>query len=816
MSRIVLVALPVPGLDVLSYEVPTSLSCPDVGARVLVPLGSRVLTGCVVQCPSELGDSAGLTLKPLLDVLDSEPLLPVEVVELACWAGEYYACGAGEAVAAAMPPKAWLVSERQVEITGVGHEALKGKLSQTRKKILGYLANDRPWVVDQLRRKLELPGKKRAIHSILGSMVRDGLLRVSSRMKGKSSGFRSHDVARLTERGVARHQDEEGLGRRQVQALKVLRESQAGVSMTEFRRLGIARESVKSLSRKGLVEINPELVERDPWSSEGTLPAEPFELPKRILTTEQAAAVRALETSARAGVFKVGLLHGVTGSGKTEVYLRLAKTVLDRQRQVLVLVPEIALTPAVAWSFKQVFGDRVAIQHSGLSEGVRHDQWQRIRRGEIDVVVGTRSAVFTPLPAIGLIVVDEEHDGSYKQEESPRYHARDVAIMRGKRCDALVLLGSATPSLESYQHATTGRYQKITLSSRVQDRELPTVQVVDMRQEFAEQGPDVVFSSVLVEALDDCLQRGEQALMLLNRRGFSTSVLCRQCGNNLECPNCSVTLTFHQTSNRARCHYCGYARRRPEECGDCGEGYLEWVGFGTEKVEDEIRKRWPKAKVARLDRDTTQRQGAAARVLGSLARGELDVLVGTQMVAKGHDFPGVTLVGVVSADLGLTVADFRAGERTFQLLTQVAGRAGRGERSGEAIIQTLYPNHYSIRYACEQLYRPFYEEELEFRRAMHYPPVLWLVCAVVRGKAMEAVMKDAGRLATRLRSGKSRFMVLGPAPAPITKLRGQCRVQLFLKGPYRREMREALLDCLAEYPDLKRRVMIDVDPLSML
>ena len=403
----------------------------------------------------------------------------------------------------------------------------------------------------------------------------------------------------------------------------------------------------------------------------------------RDLTPEQADAFARLRTHVAAGQFHVALLHGVTGSGKTELYLRMAAEARTAGATVLVLVPEIALTPAVAAVFRDVFGDRVAMQHSGLSDGERHDQWHRIRNGAVDIVVGTRSAVFSPLDDLGLIIVDEEHDHSYKQEETPRYNGRDLAIVRARQARALVVLGSATPSMESYRHALDGRYELVTLERRVLDRPLADVRVVNMREVLADEGPDVILSATLVGALERRLARGEQALLLLNRRGFSTSVFCRQCGATLDCPNCSISLTVHrprQGAPRARCHYCNHSTAVPNACTNCAGPYLEHVGYGTEQVEAEVRRLLPSARVARVDRDTMQRRGAIQCVLARFARGELDVIVGTQMIAKGHDFPAVTLVGVISADVGLGLPDFRASERTFQLLTQVAGRAGQGRR----------------------------------------------------------------------------------------------------------------------------------------
>jgi primosomal protein N' (replication factor Y) len=462
----------------------------------------------------------------------------------------------------------------------------------------------------------------------------------------------------------------------------------------------------------------------------------------------------------------------------------------------------------------------VAIQHSGLSDGERHDQWQRIRRGDVDVVVGTRSAVFAPIERLGLIIVDEEHDGSYKQEEAPRYHGRDVAIVRGSREGALVVLGSATPSMETYQHAVSGKYARVTLTRRVLERPLADVHVVNMREEYAEDGPDVVVSRALAAAIEDRLAQRDQTLVLLNRRGYSTAVFCRQCGDTFECPNCSISLTVHTARHgwRGRCHYCNYSISVPTACRKCAAPYLEHAGFGTEKVEQQLRDRFPDARIGRVDRDSVRRKGALTSLLSRFAAGELDILVGTQMIAKGHDFPRVTLVGVISADVGLGLADFRAGERTFQLLTQVAGRAGRGERAGEAIVQTLYPEHYSIQLACRQDYAAFFERELGYRRGMRYPPFVALINIVVRGRTFDEAMRTGADLVRRLEpaTATAGFTMLGPAPAPLGRLRGEHRVQLFLKGARRTEMRGALKAALADLPDLRRRITIDVDPLSVL
>jgi primosomal protein N' (replication factor Y) len=427
--------------------------------------------------------------------------------------------------------------------------------------------------------------------------------------------------------------------------------------------------------------------------------------------------------------------------------------------------------------------------------------------------------VFAPLDRLGLLIVDEEHDASYKQEETPRYHGRDVAIMRASRQGALAVLGSATPSLESYQNAVAGKYLRIVLERRVLDRPLAAVRVVNMRDEYAAEGPDVIISRDLAASIEDRLSRREQVVILLNRRGYSTAVICRQCGDTFDCPNCSISLTVHSARNgwRARCHYCNYSVMVPKACRKCAAPYLEHTGFGTEKVEQHLRDRFPEARIGRVDRDSVRRKGALASLLSQFAAAELDVLVGTQMIAKGHDFHGVTLVGVISADVGLGLADFRAAERTFQLLTQVAGRAGRGERPGEAVIQTLYPEHYSVVLACRQDYPGFFEKEIGFRRGMRYPPLVAMVNSVVRGRSFAEGMQDAAEIVRRLEARASgSFVILGPAPAPLAKLRGEHRVQFFLKGTRRAEMRQALRAVLAEMPEIRRRVTVDVDPLSVL
>jgi primosomal protein N' (replication factor Y) (superfamily II helicase) len=635
----------------------------------------------------------------------------------------------------------------------------------------------------------------------------------------KPSGYKVRRVISATAHGLgAGAAVESPLGKKQADALRELAAAPAGLAVSELRERGFGSDVIARLIKRGFAVSRDERDERDPFER-AALDAVPPDA-ARELTSEQADALRQLIDLAGTTAFRVALLHGVTGSGKTEIYVRLARLVVGKGRQVLILVPEIALTPAAAAHFRGAFGARVAIQHSGLSPGERHDQWQRIRAGDVDVVVGTRSAVFAPLPDVGLIVVDEEHDTSYKQEESPRYHGRDVAVVRASRDKALVVLGSATPSLESYHNALTGKYVRITLGKRVLDRPLATVRLVNMREEYADEGPDIVISRPLAAAVAERLERREQVLVLLNRRGYSTAVFCRQCGDTFECPNCSVSLIVHtaRVGWRARCHYCNHSIVVPIQCRKCAAPYLEHAGFGTEKVEHHLQERFPEARIGRIDRDAVRRKGALAATLTKFSSGALDVLVGTQMIAKGHDFPRVTLVGVISADVGLGMADFRAAERTFQLLTQVAGRAGRGDRTGEAIVQTLYPEHYSIELACRQDYQAFFDKELTYRKRMRYPPLLAMVNVVGRGRTFDQAMSDAVDITRHLEpaSAVAPFSVLGPAPAPLRKLRGEHRVQFFLKGQRRAAMREALRTVLASMAERRRRATVDVDPLTVL
>jgi primosomal protein N' (replication factor Y) len=588
-----------------------------------------------------------------------------------------------------------------------------------------------------------------------------------------------------------------------------------------LRMLGIGAGVARALEKKGLVEISPMKVDR--------IPVELSDRAGRkiiVFTPAQHEAFERLRTLLHCGRSARCLLYGVTGSGKTEIYLRLMAEMLEAGGSAMLLVPEIGLTPMLSRIAASHFPDQVALLHSGMSPGERLDQWHRIRAGAARVVVGTRSAVFAPLSNLRLIVIDEEQDSSYKQDETPCYHAREVAWRRLQPARGVLLLGSATPSVETY-HLSQDESQmlRLTLPERVEARPMPEVIVVDMSVEFQRHGRKTVVSETLRHELAETLQRGEQAIVLLNRRGYSRSLLCRSCGNVFCCPDCSISMTYHQDEDRLKCHYCALEKEIPSSCDRCHGEYIYFVGVGTEQLEEILRKLFPQARLARVDRDTTRRRGAMRKILFDFAARKLDVLVGTQMLAKGHDFPDVTLVGVVSADSGLAFPDFRSAERTFQLLTQVAGRAGRGQAPGRVVIQSFYPDHYALLFARKQDYCGFFEKEIEFRRLLGYPPYRNLVQILVstgdQEKGLRIGLKVAEEIKlSALRAGaRSRVQVLGPAAAPLEKLRGQYRFQVLLKSAPGENLPALLQDAFASLARRKvplKNIQVDVDPLSLL
>jgi len=578
----------------------------------------------------------------------------------------------------------------------------------------------------------------------------------------------------------------------------------------------LSAATVSSLVKKGLVEIFDEAVRRDPLANSVSLPVEDF-----TLTSAQSSVLEKIKEQVDTETYGAFLLHGVTGSGKTEIYIRAMRAALERGRSAMMLVPEIALTPVFSQRLRSHFGDRVAIFHSSLQRGERFDEWTRVRNGEARVVIGTRSAVFAPVQNLGLIVVDEEHESTYRQQESPYYNARDTAIVRAQKESATVVLGSATPSLESFHNARAGKYRLLTLPERIGARPMATARIVDMRNVFMRHGKPKIFSDELLEAIQQTHQRREQSIILLNRRGYSSFILCRSCGETIQCPNCDVTLTYHRSERVIICHYCNHRKAVPKVCPSCGKKYIYYVGEGTEQLEEMLTQLFPALRVARIDRDTTARRSVFEQSLSDFSAGKIDTLVGTQMLAKGHDFPNVTLVGVVSVDAGLALPDFRSAERTFQLITQVAGRAGRGDRPGKVLIQTYHPYHYALRHACAQDYEGFYNEEIQYRRNHSYPPFVALGSVLVHGPDLTRVRNDSLEIRKQLDAANEgrKCRILGPAPAPLSRLKGEHRFQLLLKSRSRRNLREvadAALKASAENGMNLRSVNLEVDPVSIM
>jgi primosomal protein N' (replication factor Y) len=605
---------------------------------------------------------------------------------------------------------------------------------------------------------------------------------------------------------------------RQAELLEAISKLEKPMLAAELlRKYSSDNQTLRALAKRGLIELREEAVERDPHADEQFIATTNLELnAEQIVALEKiSSALAAPETA------KPILLHGVTGSGKTEIYLQAIRAALTRGRSAIVLVPEISLTPQTVERFKSRFAemhDAVAMLHSHLSQGERHDEWHKIHSGRARIVIGARSAVFAPLKDIGLIIVDEEHETTYKQEEAPRYHARDVAVVRAKIEKCAVLLGSATPSLESYHNATTGKYELLTLTQRVDDQQMPLMRIVDLRQERRKEKIVPILSEKLSQAIAARLEKREQTILFLNRRGFSTSLLCSNCGEARNCPNCSVALTFHRHMSRLSCHLCGHTAAVPKKCPECGKDALIYAGFGTEKVESTVSNLFPKANVRRMDADSMTRKEAYRETLRNFRAGKIDILVGTQMIAKGLHFPNVTLVGIINADLALHLPDFRAGERTFQLLTQVAGRAGRGERTGEVFVQTYTPFSPSIQFARHHDFAGYFQQELEFRERCDFPPFKHAILITVRSAHEGRSKLSAETLVRRLKESLgSEFMISDATPAPLEKLQGQFRFHILLRGDAIMRLSRLVRETLEKLP-LPEDVLasVDVDPYQLL
>jgi len=796
----VAVALPVPGL--YTYAVPAALDERVViGARVLVPFGGRGISGVVVRRPAP-APGPDVQVRALRDV--TGPPIAIELVALALWIADYYEAPPGEALRLVLPVGTGESSALVVAITGLGRAALDGDGGALPPRQMRVLAR-----VGGSARPVARSELTRAVHE-LAALVERGLVElVDARSTARNRVRREKVAALVDDLATARAATSRAPTRRAlVDALAHGPVATAALAAQIAGAAAALRELVKqdvvAISER---EVSPEAVAiGDALTGAAITP---------VLTDEQQVAVDAIISATG---FAPMLLHGVTGAGKTEVYLNSIAAVRARGAGAIVLVPEISLTPQLAARFRARFGDEVAILHSGLSERDRLSEWTRLQRGVARIAVGARSAVFAPIRDLGIIVVDEEHDGSFKQDEGVRYHGRDVALVRAQRAGAVCVLGSATPSLESFAAAQAGRYRLLTLVTRPTGGALPAVEIVDLRVHRPD--AEAMLSAPLAIALDAALAAGDQIIIFLNRRGFATFVMCRVCGHAFRCPECAVSLTFHQAADRLMCHYCGFAQRVPERCTGCGADAIDRKGIGTEQVAASIAARWPSARVARLDRDVVG-VTRVEDVLGRVARREVDILVGTQMVTKGHDFPGVTLVGVLCADLALGLPDFRAAERTFQLLTQVAGRAGRGARPGRVIVQTYHPEADAVACAARHDFVGFFAGEMLARAEfpIPYPPVGRQCVVRIEGRDL-AKVAEAARQVGAVAVAASRQVAIPvqvnePTPAPLARLRGRTRYQIWLRSVDRVSLRRVLRSALGiETPGVT--VAVDVDPLSTL
>jgi primosomal protein N' (replication factor Y) (superfamily II helicase) len=819
MSQFCDVALPVPLDRVFTYA--AGSSDPAVGARVLVPFRNEKLAGVVVRLHD---DPPPVEAKPMLSVLDEEPVLSPELMELGRWIASYYLAPIGEVLRSMLPLTGEVRRQVLYRITDVGRQALLSAAEQgsSRRSRRSPEEQDQEYAVLNALESGEALRASR-LRSTTGVSMR--ILQGMHRKKwiARETAAEARDAHRTVRYAVLVDDVRlPKLNENQQTVLAELAGADGELPVAELRRLEVPASTLATLVRRNLVRIE----ERPADFHLTHLHA--FATPDHELNPAQLDALDTITAAVLAREFRPMLLHGVTGSGKTAVYLAAMRRTLDAGRTAILLVPEIGLTPAMAAQLHHAFGSEVALLHSALTPEERGEQWHRIRKGEARVVVGTRSAIFAPVEQLGLIVVDEEQDSSYKQESMPRYHARDVAVMRAKLAGAAVVLGSATPSLETWHNASTGKYQRIAIRERVMDRPLPEVRLVDMRQEFQETGAENLFSRALMEETRETLDRGEQAIILLNRRGYSFVVICRACGVKLECENCSIALTYHKplpgdghaTGQRLECHYCGYKKTVPKNCPACESEYLYFLGAGSQQGEERLQEIFPGARIGRMDRDTVRGRHDMESLLMRLHSGEINLLVGTQMIAKGHDIHGVTLVGVVGCDYALGLPDFRAAERVFQLLTQVSGRAGRGELPGQVLVQTYHTEHYAIQFAAQHDFAGFVDKELRFRRAMHYPPYSALANVLLQSQRLEEAAAWANTLGrwcqeTTLRNVR----VLGPATAPIAKIKRIYRFHLVLKGENRTSLQKALRALLAhaEQSQIPRaNLIIDVDPVSLM
>lgn len=802
----------------LHYRIPDPFHGMDlVGRRVLVPLGYREAVALVVdlddQAPAEVIRGG---LKDIRTVVDDEPVLPRDLVALCRWISRYYFHPLPSVLEAVLPSNLLAHPRRRYRLTAEGRAGLlHGARQETR--TLGARALEAALLEREKVGLEDLETLPKGWKAHLKRLESLGWVTWDYTWPSLEPSAKRVKVIVLKENPPEKRLESSPHLRR---FHAVLRDSGGACPFGDLRRqVPQASYWVKKLAAEGFLAVEEREVLRESPMAQDLASGPPYEL-----TPEQKAAMAAMEGAVQSPSFKPFVLYGVTGSGKTEIYLRLVEKTVGLGRTALVLVPEIALSTQVEAVFRARFGEALAVWHSGLASGVRDDQWRKMTSGRTAVILGVRSAVLSPVKNLGLIIVDEEHDSSYKQEERLRYHARDVAVMRARIADVPVILGSATPSLQSFHHGRTGRYALVTLLKRVEDRPLPHIHIVDMRRH---RGPFRVLSPELQKVLEETLEDDGQAMLFLNRRGFASFFLCRACGAVLQCPHCAVSLTYHQSLERVLCHYCGHEEAVPGACPACAKGIMIPFGFGTERVEEELRRKFPHVKTLRVDRDAMTCPAKLVRTLDAFRSRKAQVMIGTQMITKGHDFPHVTLVGVINADTSLQISDFRSGETTAQLLMQVAGRAGRGEKPGRVVIQTYNPHHYVIQAAAAMDYGHFCEHELASRRTLQYPPFTRMARFLITGPQQNSTAQAAAELGRIARETKADWesrgiplAVLGPAPAPLQKLKKRFRYNLYVKAWRAEELQafvEKILDGVSHGAVFEAvRVAVDRDPVSSL
>jgi len=824
------VAVSLPVGRTLTYGPPEDLTVKLVpGLRLLVPLAGRMVTGYLLGPAPE--PPAAVQISPVAEILDEAPLFPADLVPFFRWISQYYQHPLGEVLKAALPGGLEKKSRRRINLTDKGRSYFSGLDSEQ----LSAWQSSCPWL-ERLLAEETLPGA--VTRQVLGGRDRrlvekwtaSGWLAVVSELVGGNLKVKDEICVGLAEKWKAAERLNEYPAelkvaeKRTIAALGRLLQGDAATEKGEVPRRLLTREyagasrTLSGLAEKGIVTVSKRPFYRDLFGGEYLF----SEQPER-LTDEQESVLAAILPDIGRRQYCACLLHGITGSGKTEVYLRAAAAAIQQSLTVLILVPEIILASHLEAHFLSRFGgERLAVLHSGLTAAERFQQWMRIVNNMVDVVIGARSAVFAPLGNLGLIIVDEEHDSAYKQDSGLRYNARDLAVLRGNCSKVPVILGSATPAVVSYHHAMEGKYRLLLLTKRIDERPLPAVSVVDLRKIQTVSGQPPIFSPDLINGLRENLQKKEQSLVFLNRRGYANFMLCRECGHAVYCPKCHVSLTLHRMRRELACHYCGYTTGSDSRCPQCRTGQLAGFGVGTERIESELARIFPAARIARLDRDTCRKRQDFINILKAVHQGQVDILVGTQMIAKGHHFPNVTLVGLIWADAGLGLPDYKAGERTFQLISQVAGRAGRGAQPGRVVVQTHLPDHYSIQMAKGHNFQGFFEKEISMRREHGFPPFSRLVVFLVEGEKEEKVRETAvelGRKGQEMVPGIS-VEILGPAPAPLDRLRGKYRWQLLISGRSGKSLHAFCSKLWLEFQGRRKRdgitVFIDVDPESML